>query len=296
MGNDEPSVQYVPTTSQSSSSPWGGVQPYLTKAYQNLNNWYDQPGPFAYPGATTAGPDPLRSEAQNYDINYARYGMPQDIAKIGSAYDTLLNAPNVNNNPYLAGAVNSAIRPMLDQYNETIMPGIRSGAVQTGQYGGSRQGIAEGIASGKLTRNIGDVSNTMYSNAYQQGMDSLAKAMLFGPQMLQIGQAPANVLRGVAGERELSQQNQINDARRLFEYYQNQPYNKISQFLNPLQGAGFHSTSTTSNQAVPSYDGSNWMGTLGGALTLGNLGADLYNKWNAPSNATSALSLFNWSN
>lgn len=275
MGNDEPTYTPVQTSQTSSSSPWGGVQPYLTKGYQNLNQWYDQPGPFAYPGATTAAPDPLRGEAQNYDVNYARYGMPADIAKIGGAYDTLLNAPNVNNNPYLQQAVTGAIRPMLDQYNETVLPGIRSGAVQTGQYGGSRQGIAEGIASGKLSRNIGDVSSQMYSNAYQQGMDSLSKAMLFGPQMLQIGQAPSQVLRGVAGEKELEQQNQINDARRLFEYYQNLPYNKLNQFLTPLQGGAFASTSGTSTSNVPSYGGNSTLGTIGGALALGSAAKDL---------------------
>ena len=278
-GDDKPQYTPVQSTQSSSSSPWSGVQPYLSKGYQNLNQWYDQPGPFAYPGATTAGPDPLRQEAQNYDVNYARYGIPSDINKIGSAYDTLLNAPNVNNNPYLAQSVNAAIQPMIDQYNQTVLPGIRSGAVQTGQYGGSRQGIAEGIASGQLTRNIGNTSAGMYSNAYQQGMDSLSKAMLFGPQMIQLGQAPSSVLRGVASENELAQQNQINDAKRLFDYYQNLPYDKLNKYLTPLQGAGFASTSGTSTSNVPSYGGNSTLGTIGGALGLASLGTDLYKNW-----------------
>lgn len=279
INDDNGGGQTQQTQTVQKADPWGGVQPYLLKGYNNLNTLYDQPGPYAYPGQTTAGPDPLRQQAQQYDINYAQQGAVNDIGKIGGAYDTLLNAPNVNNNPYLNQAVQGAIRPMVDNFSESVLPGIRSGAMQTGQYGGSRQGIAEGIAAGKLSRNIGDVSSQMYGNAYQQGMDSLSKAMLFGPQMLQLGQYPSQILRGVAQERETTDQANINDQRRLFDYYQNLPNKKLSDYLTQLQGAGYGSSTSTGTSQVPSYGGNNTLGTIGGALTLGKLGTDLYKDW-----------------
>lgn len=291
---DDVGQQTQQTQTVQKADPWGGVQPYLLKGYQNLNTLYDQPGPFAFPGQTTAGPDPLRQQAQQFDITYANQGAVNDVNKIGGAYDTLLNAPNVNNNPYLQQAVQGAIRPMVDQFSESVLPGIRSGAMQTGQYGGSRQGIAEGIAAGKLSRNIGDVSSQMYGNAYQQGMDSLSKAMLFGPQMLQLGQYPSQILRGVAQERETAGQANINDQKRLFDYYQNLPNKKLSDYLTQLQGAGYGSKTSTETAPASSYEGNSTLGTIGGALTLGSLGTGLYNQWNNPKNATSAIDFSKW--
>lgn len=62
-------------------------------------------------------------------------------------------------------------------FSEQIAPSIRSGAQLSGQYGGSRQGIAEGVASrgiaDQLSRNARDLGlgsmdlgNALYSNAY----------------------------------------------------------------------------------------------------------------------------------
>lgn len=272
-------TQQASTQTVQKADPWSGVQPYLLKGYNNLNALYDQPGPFAYPGQTTAGPDPLRQQAQQWDINYAQQGAVNDVNKIGAGYDSLLNAPNVNNNPYLAQAVQGAVNPMIDNFNESILPGIRSNAIQTGQYGGSRQGVAEGIAAGKLSRNIGDISSQMYSGAYNSGMDSLAKAVALGPQALQVGQFPSQILQGVAGQRELAQQNQINDQKRLFDYYQQLPNKKLSDYLTQLNGAGFGSSTSTGTSQAPSYGGNNTLGTIGGALTLGKIGTDLYQDW-----------------
>jgi len=273
-GDDSP--QQSTQTSVQKADPWAGVQPYLLKGYNNLNALYDQPGPYAYPGQTTAGPDPTRQTSQQFDINYATGGAVNDVAKIGAGYDTLLNAPNVDNNPYLQKAVQGAINPILDNYNEQILPGIRSNAIQAGQYGGSRQGVAEGIAAGKVARNIGDISSQFYSNAYGQGLDSLARGVALGPQALQLGQFPSQILKGVAGERELATQNQINDQKRLFDYYQTLPNKKLSDYLTQLNGAGFNSSTTSSTGTAPSYGGNSTLGTIGGALTVGKAGFDLY--------------------
>jgi hypothetical protein len=63
-------------------------------------------------------------------------------------------------------------------YNQQIAPQIRSNAILDGGYGGSRQGIAEGVAAGELNeqlarnaRDLGtasmDVGSNLYGNAYQ---------------------------------------------------------------------------------------------------------------------------------
>jgi hypothetical protein len=50
--------------------------------------------------------------------------------------------------------------------NDTILPGIRSGAQAAGQYGSSRQGIAEGVAAGRNNEGIASALASLYGNAY----------------------------------------------------------------------------------------------------------------------------------
>jgi len=69
------------------------------------------------------------------------------------------------NNPYLAGAIQKGLNQssasfqnlkddMLSSFKQDLLPSIRGDAIVNGQYGGSRQGLAEGKAADSLTRNL----------------------------------------------------------------------------------------------------------------------------------------------
>ncbi len=73
------------------------------------------------------------------------------------------------NNPYLDQMYGQASRRMGQAFNENVLPGIGQQAQAAGQYGGSRQGIAEGIAARGQSDALGDLANNMYGNAYNQG-------------------------------------------------------------------------------------------------------------------------------
>jgi len=95
--------------------------------------------------------------------------------------------PNVNTNPItadpnaaigsmLSGQVNTqglgaaydaATQPMINQFNRQIMPALRSEEILTGQLGGSRGDIAQGLAASDLTQQLSNVAGTMGYNAYQ---------------------------------------------------------------------------------------------------------------------------------
>lgn len=89
----------------------------------------------------------------------------------------------------LAGAqFNQNQQSLTDNLQRNIMPGIRSNAVLAGQYGGSRQGVAEGLAMSDLTKQLNN-SNTQFglgataasssalANSYENGQNrSLAAA------------------------------------------------------------------------------------------------------------------------
>lgn len=85
----------------------------------------------------------------------------------------------------LSGQVNTAAldpvmatasRRLGEQFNEQVMPGIRGGAQAAGQYGSSRQGIAEGLAARGLGYAMGDMSANMYNNAFNQAQQNMAGA------------------------------------------------------------------------------------------------------------------------
>jgi hypothetical protein len=71
-------------------------------------------------------------------------------------------------NPYLQSQGDAITRTATNNLNRNILPGIGAGAVAAGGYGGSRQGIAEGLAIGETNKGITDSLSNLYGNAYGQ--------------------------------------------------------------------------------------------------------------------------------
>lgn len=73
-------------------------------------------------------------------------------------------------------------------FQRDILPGLQSQAVGFGQAGGSRQGVAQGIAAGDLARALSSAGASLYGNAVSQQQNvaaQLAQARLgaFGQQL-----------------------------------------------------------------------------------------------------------------
>lgn len=96
-------------------------------------------------------------------------------------------------NPYLQDQAGQISRGLTQNLNENIMPGINSGAMLAGGFGGSRHGIAQGLGIGRTQQAIGDAQTNLYSTAYntdqqiasQQAMQQAqlaAQERMFGAQ------------------------------------------------------------------------------------------------------------------
>lgn len=79
-------------------------------------------------------------------------------------------------NPALQGAITAATRPITEQLLEEALPAVRSGAYTTGNFGSSRQGIAEGLATGKAARAVGDTAANVANAGYQSGLNAMTSA------------------------------------------------------------------------------------------------------------------------
>lgn len=221
-----------------------------------------------------------------------------------NAMNQLTQAGDFGNNPAFQAALSSAIRPVTQNFQEQVMPAIQQGAQAAGQMGGSRQGIAEGIAARGYQDTVGDISANMGNQAYAQGLQALQSAGQLGAGMTaqqggllsgmaglgsnmygtgltglgqnlaltggvqQAGLTPGQAVAGVGAQYEGMQQDQINANMAKYNYGQNLPYTMISDYLAMLNGA--QGGSTTAQQ---SGGGSNRaMGALGGAASGAAMG------------------------
>lgn len=119
---------------------------------------------------------PERINAQSVDPTQA-FGSLGAADPTGSIQQMLTGQVNTS---ALNPVVQSTIRRLGEGFNEQVLPNIRGNAVAAGQYGGSRQGIAEGLASKGLLYSMGDTASGMYNNAFntaQQQMYGTANNM-----------------------------------------------------------------------------------------------------------------------
>lgn len=100
---------------------------------------------------------------QQQDMNAAQVKAPsQNNIDLSAAYQNFIYG-NPAENKYLTDALNASSNQSRQAFNtlqgditnnlqRSILPGIRGGAIASGQYGGSRQGIAEGLALSDANR------------------------------------------------------------------------------------------------------------------------------------------------
>lgn len=165
----------------------GGFSPQMQNANDLYSNFVmgNATDP-RYQGFQNAGFDLLtgaRDVANGaYDTNINPVGkvnMGAELRGMGSLDPTgalskmLSGRPD---NPYLDQTANAITGSLTRNMMENVMPGIRSNAIVSGQYGGSRQGIAEGLATSRLNQDLAPALTNMYSGAYENAQNRMAGA------------------------------------------------------------------------------------------------------------------------
>ena len=139
------------------------------------------------PEETLARANLLKSAGEAYAKSQAGVNPEQDAAFANNITqrltDLLENSRDINSNPYLQDAITAATRAIDAKYLDPngVLANIRSGALQAGQYGGTRQGLGEGIAATNYLREVGDVAAKMNNDAYQQGQQNYMQTLLAAP-------------------------------------------------------------------------------------------------------------------
>lgn len=114
-----------------------------------------------------SGPNSINAQSVDPTQAFASMGAANPTGSIQQMLTGQVNTSSLN------PVVQSALRRMGEGFNEQVLPNIRGNAVAAGQYGSSRQGIAEGLASKGLLYSMGDTANSMYNQAYQQAQQNM---------------------------------------------------------------------------------------------------------------------------
>lgn len=159
---------------------------------------------------------PLEIQGQQQQLTAAQ-GLSPFIqgAQGAGQFLTSTDLLSPESNPFLAQTAQAAIRPIFQNLTESILPSIRSGAIGAGQFGSSRQGIAEGIASRGALQTAGDVSSNIFSQAYGQGLGALQGGLGLAPQTAALSLLPGQIQQGIGEQQRLAPFQQLQQLQSL---------------------------------------------------------------------------------
>lgn len=167
-------------------------------------------------------------------------------------------------NPALQSYMDAAVRPIYQNLTDTMLPQVRSGAAAAGGYGGSRQGIAEGIAMRGASDAAGMTTANIANEGYKSGLDAMTKAGALAP-IYQGVQTQGAATQGAVGDVQRA----MAEALRGSVNEQSMMDLLVGKELAALSGGiPGGSTSTTSQAAQPSG--------LQQAMGLAGLGLQLF--------------------
>jgi hypothetical protein len=175
-------------------------------------------------------------------------------------------------NPYLPDIGNAITGAVNQNLQQNILPGINRNSVATGGYGGSRQGVAQGVAVGNASTGLAQALANLYGGAWdaQQGRDLSKYGMDQGSRtanrqidLTQNQQGYNQFWDTINNQLGLGKaQTDIGTA----QYNASKdPINTYSNLVNPYTGLG--GTKTTTDPA----SGGGLAGAAGGALTIAQL-------------------------
>jgi len=178
-------------------------------------------------------------------------------------YGTGSSILDVANNPYVQGMARGAAQDVFAQLDPALA-NIRQGAVQSGGYGGSRQGIAEGLAIGGAADAATRAAADIYGQAYGQGLGAQTSTLGMTGDLLSAGFKPYAALSASGAEQQAREQALIEDAKAKFSFEQALPYEKLSQFTGTLGGT----SGLLGNAGMTTAPGMSPLGQVGQAAMI----------------------------
>lgn len=219
-------------------------------------------------GSAIAGFDPSQTAGQEQVLS----AVPQMAATVGGANTanqrlTSGALMDPNSNPALRATIDASTRPIIENLMQQVLPTIRGGAVTTGNYGSSRQGIAEGNATSGAARAVGDTAAKVATEGYNSGLDAMVKGVGLAPSTASAMSLPGTTTSGVGDVRQALTQ------ALLGENYNNELTDSMEPLMmaQTLLGMGSGLPTAGATSTASGGGASPFSQILGGASTLAGL-------------------------
>lgn len=244
-------------------------QKWLFDLAQPGINWWAAQTPERYPGSTIQGFDPLQRQGQNMALGAARGAQQDVVGQAASANEFLMgNIWDPKNNPYLQKAITASTRPITENYQETVLPGIRDSFMAGGQeFGGSRRGVAEGIAAGRYMDSVGDTASKLVQDQYGNNLNTMLRAISLAPSTAQATMMPAQTVSGIGDIRQKLAQAQLSENVNNWNFDTNAPFLQSKELLALIAGLPGGSATSTANSPQAPW----WQQAIGGASTAASM-------------------------
>jgi hypothetical protein len=253
--------------SQTSTAQLSPEQQQLLSAGMPGALSYAAKGGVTLPGSPIAGFNQNQTLGQNLALG-ATGAQAGNVgsANIGNEFFTSGAALDPARNPALQKVIQATNLPIQQNFEEQVLPSIGRDAVGAGGYGGSRQGIAEGLAARGEQQAIGSADANIENANYQNALDQMTKNIAIAPSVASAQTIPALTTSGVGDVQQALQQAENTYGWQANVFQQEQPISVAEQLMGLAAGIPGGSVTTTGNvQNNPSA-----LQTAGGLAGIGS--------------------------
>ena len=221
------------------------IKPYVTYGLEEGKRLYESQTPSFFPGQTYVSPSAQTQQALQMAQERAMAGSPLTGA---AQAETLATIQGRGVNPFLAGALGQTNRLAGEEFTRNIQ-NLQSQAASAGRYGSNAMGQQAGQAQDIFARALAEQGGQLAYNSAEAERARQMAAVGAAPQMAQADYADIQKLLSVGGAREAQSAAQLQDAMNRYNFEQNLPQAKLSQFANLFSSVPQGTTTTQS--AVP---------------------------------------------
>ncbi len=255
------------TTTQT-NTPWAPLQPYILDNMKRLSELTGTREFF--PGDTVADltPEQMRgiSSMMGAGEGISDFTQGSLLPAMGTYLDPGFMSPE--SNPWMQDYIGAATRPVTEQFTEQVLPGLRGRDRMTGatDYGSTRSGVAEGIATRGYLDTIGDISSRMWGDLYGTNVGAQQNAMRMSPMLASMMSMPASMYGSAGDIKQRQAQAEIGGERERYEYGRDTETEDLMRIISLASGMPYGTTTGVQEGQGP------LSGIIGTGLMLGGLG------------------------
>jgi hypothetical protein len=233
-------------TSTTTTSIDPDIKPYVTYGLEEGKRLYESGTPSFFPGQTYVSPSQATQSALNMAQERAMAGSPL----VRSAQqEQLATIQGRGVNPFLEGALAGVNRQAGNVFTENVQ-NLQSKASSLGRYGSAAQAEQEAMAQDIFARALAEQGGQLAYGSAEAERARQMQAAQAAPAMAATDYADIQRLLSTGQAQEQYSSAELQDAINRFNFEQNLPQQKLSQFANLFSSVP--QGSQTVQQATPS--------------------------------------------